>query len=281
MVDILPTPALQFFGGLAGVVVPAPVVPENVAILPCHPGEVRYRIGKQAEALLAGLEGFRGTLNFRHVPQETGKTRRFTRISSDGELTIEALATVPNGLQLQAAVQDACLAAGEIAPHPCAVRLAILRRDDRIAQVAAEHVGLLKTKGAFGGGIELGDTAIYVHADDAVQGRFHDRAVPGLALFEGITGKFSLRDIAVVNRGFSVRAGRDIQLEPPVPGFVVILETDRCPLRGAAQELAMKAGSDGSRIHFPVVSADEFLPALTVDPLGGGVHVKDRPVAIH
>ena len=101
-----------------------------------------------------------------------------------------------------------------------------------------------------------------------------------LASFECFCGEFGGGDIPVINSDGATKGRRSIQLEPAVPWFVVVLETYRHALGGAAQELTVNDGADGGGIHFPMIFTKVVLAALVVDPLGGGIHVSDPPLAI-
>ena len=52
MMNLLPAPALHFFEGRTGEVIPALVVPEDVAGGVGHPRELRDRVGERVEVEL-------------------------------------------------------------------------------------------------------------------------------------------------------------------------------------------------------------------------------------
>ncbi len=67
IVNALPTPAFHLLGRCAGVVVPALVVPEDPAVGPGHPGELRNTVGERAELLLGVAESSFGLQAFGDV----------------------------------------------------------------------------------------------------------------------------------------------------------------------------------------------------------------------
>ena len=117
-------------------------------------------------------------------PVNSGGPGRFDR--ADADLGGEDGPVRSHRRHLAAPPQQGTVTGGQEPLEAVAVRVAQLRRDDDVGQLAAEDVGGGEPEGVLRGRVELVDAALVVHRDDGVQRRSEDRALSVLAVAEGL-----------------------------------------------------------------------------------------------
>jgi hypothetical protein len=120
-----------------------------------------------------------GALVVGQVADEAGVDlgRAPDRNPRDGELDRKQRAVGALGLELDALLEDAVVAAFQQAPQATAMRLAVGGRDDQLGHVGADHVVARVAEEPLGGGVELDDDTVRVDRDDPVQGDAQDGIV--------------------------------------------------------------------------------------------------------
>ena len=155
-------------------------------------------------------------------------------------------------------------------------------RDDDGGQLAPDHLVARPPEHALGGGVELGDASLTVHAHESVHGRFDHRAVPGLALEQDRLAALARRDVDHAP-DHAHRATAEVEdeaapiehlEEPPVPRAEAILGDEVAPQRRVGLELPVDA--------LAVVGVHVLDPPLVgrgdlVEPVGRDLGEARRP----
>ena len=178
---------------------------------------VRSLVGRLG--LLAGLPLAReqavalllGPLALRDVPQVAGEHGRpGRRDAHDRDLDGELAPVGPHGRHLEPAPDHRAGAVAEEPAEPRAVPLAERRGHDQLGHLPADRVRAAVAERPLRGGVELGDPALGVDRDDAVERRLQDRALARLALAHGVVGSLALEEEAdlAADGGEHVEQGR-------------------------------------------------------------------------
>ena len=101
-----------------------------------------------------------------------------------------------------------------------------------------------------------------------------------VGLLEGLLGALARRDVLKENGQAPVFGGIGLDVEPRVPGAVIILELHRHLFGHGPAQLELERGAPRGGKQLPVGLADLVLPPDAVDALGLGVHVGVAPVPV-
>jgi hypothetical protein len=117
----------------------------------------------------------------RDVADEAGEKRLLVLDAGDRELDLQRRAVLAHRGQAHALTEKPRLAGREVAAEAVDVGLTELGRDDQLGERLPQRLLARVAEHLLGGGVELDDCAVLVHADDGVEGDVEERTTERFA----------------------------------------------------------------------------------------------------